>query len=255
VTVSLKGVCSALGAPAPVSVCRDILGFKGKKVGPRLDDARPQPLLSLNGFVAGLRDLHFDVQLILAGVDVFSGSDDDALDYAVYRLRDIYKDAKVGVGRITRQPLTSASSLGHVTVRTKADLDATGKDLTSDGAFIPVVIPANMNVTTTLPSGIVAGIAGQTPTPGPCSPRTGSGARSSVVGLSGETTGRTLAHEIGHFFGIPHPSPPDNSLMTQTNSVTSGNAFTAVTINPADIITIRTHCTMLDGLQIPEVNL
>ena len=65
-----------------------------------------------------------------------SAADNDALDYAVYRLRDIYVNAGIGVGLILRQSLTVANSKGHAAaVRSpstvRPELSMNGKSLVS----------------------------------------------------------------------------------------------------------------------------
>jgi hypothetical protein len=215
---------------------------------------RPRPILSLNRLTQLLRGQHFHLHLIVAGSELLTVNDQSVIDYAVFRLRDIYSAADIGVGRVTRDLRTSANSQGHANVNSDADLDNTGHDLTADGDFVPVVIPANMNVSEIRPDGSVFVVFGRSPRPGPCTPRTGTGMRSVVVDIVGEETGRTLAHEVGHYLGAVagttdgHPSPADNSLMTQTGSVTSGNAFSAVAISAADRTAMRGHCTIRRGL-------
>jgi hypothetical protein len=205
-------------------------------------------VLNVNRFAQLLKGKHFHVRIIVAGSDLLSANDQDVIDYAVFRLRDIYSAADIGVGRVTRDVRTAANSAGHANVNSAVDLTNTGHDLTADGDFVPVVLPANMNVTTINPDGTVLTTLGESPQPGPCSPRTGTGMLSSVVDIVGEETGRTLAHEIGHYLGAGHPDPVDDSLMTQTGSVTSGNPFNAVGINAADRTTMRGHCTIRTGL-------
>jgi hypothetical protein len=183
----------------------------------------------------------------VAGSDLLTQNDQDVIDYAVFRLRDIYSAAGIGVGLVTRDPRTAANSAGHATVNTQADLTATATDLTADGDLVPVIFPANMNVTTTNPDGTITMTLGLSPVRGPCTPRTGSGMRSAVVDIAGELSGRTLAHEVGHYLGASHPTgPPGDNLMAQTGTVAS--PFTAVTITPADRTTMLSHCTIRTGL-------
>lgn len=249
--VSLNTVCRALGVSGRVSFCGHILGFLADQNVPApLNPDRPRSMISLTDYVHLLKVTYFNVQIIIAGSDLLNVNDRKAINYAIYRLRDIYRMAGIGVARVTRVDLTAANSQGHATVSTQADILQTGTDITTDGDFIPVVLPANMNVSVTNPNGTVSVTLGQSPIGGPCSPRTGPGQRSSVVGIQGEGTGRTLAHEVGHFLGAQHPATPDNSLMTQTGSVPSGNAFDAVSINAGDEIIMLRHCAMHPGLEL-----
>jgi hypothetical protein len=74
--------------------------------------------------------------------------------------------------------------------------------------------------------------------------------RSSVVDINGEGTGRTLAHEVGHYLGANHPSTPDSNLMAQTGTVqaTGRDPFLAVTIIATDKTTMLGHCAIQPAL-------
>jgi Metallo-peptidase family M12B Reprolysin-like len=248
--VSLRKLSSALGLPSQFSVCRDMFGFTGSRVPAPLSTTRPRPVLSLTRFAQLLRGEHFHVRLIVAGSDLLTTNDQDVIDYAVFRLRDIYSTAGIGVGLVTRDLRTAANSAGHATVSTVADITAAGADLTADGDFVPVVLPANMNVTTTNPDGTVTVTLGVSPVGGPCSPRTADGMRSAVVDINGEGTGRTLAHEVGHYLGADHPSAVDSNLMAQTGAVTNagGDPFVTVTIIATDKTKMLDHCTIRPAL-------
>lgn len=248
--VSLRQVCSALGLSGPVSVCRDLWGFSDAAMPARIVATRPVPALSVARFAQLLRGRHLHVHLIVAGSELLTANDQDVLDYAVFRLRDIYAAGGIGVARVTRDLRTSANSAGHATVSTSDDIDGAGHDLTADGDFIPVVVPANMSVTRTNPDGTVTTTLGRSPVGGPCSPRAEEGMNSVVVDLSGEETGRTLAHEVGHYLGADHPAAPDGNLMAQTGAVqgAGGDPFTATTINDADRATMLGHCTIRQAI-------
>jgi len=216
----------------------------------RIIATRPVPTLNVARFAQLLRGRHFHVRLIVAGSELLTTNDQDGLDYAVFRLRDIYAANGIGVARVTRDLRTSANSSGHATVSTSADIDNAGHDLTADGDFVPVVIPANMSVTTANPDGTLNTTLGRSPVRGPCSPRAEAGMNSAVVDLSGEETGRTLAHEVGHYLGANHPAAPDGNLMAQTGAVqgAGGDPFTATTITDADRGTMLGHCTIRQAL-------
>ncbi|MEW1737499.1 hypothetical protein AB0346_16250 [Nocardia beijingensis] len=215
----------------------------------------------MNEFVRSFRKQHIHVRVIIAGSDITSAADNTAIDYAVYRLRDIFVNAGIGIGLILRQGLTLANSKGHAAIVTEDGIRRAGADLTNDFPFItqsghtadgsrtalPVVVPANMLVPKANPDGTITFVGGKSPEPGPCAyPGVGK-SRSAVIGISGESTGRTMAHEVGHFLGASHPANPDNSLMTQSVNVMI-DAFDAVTINAADVQVMLRHCKILPGL-------
>jgi hypothetical protein len=157
------------------------------------------------------------------------------------------------VGRVTRDLRTVANSAGHATANSDADIDAAGTALTAEGDFVPVVMPANMNVTTMDPDRKVKVVLGKSPIPGDCSPRTGDGLHSAVIDFVQEGTGRTLAHEVGHYLGAEHPSgSPGNNLMAQTGTV--ANPSVAVEISHADKATMLGHCTIRQGLPVVAVS-
>jgi hypothetical protein len=199
-----------------------------------------------------LRGEHFHVQLIVTGSDLLSENDTRVLDYDIFRLRDIYTTAEIGIGIVSWDLRTMQNSSGHAVVKTADDITATGHDITADGDFVPVVIPADMNVTIVNPDGTVTVALGLSPTSGPCSPRTSSGMNSSVVDFAGESGGRALAHEVGHFLGAEHPATPGMSLMTQDAVVRNvgGDPFTATMILENERIIMRKHCVMRPGLVV-----
>jgi hypothetical protein len=262
----LQPLIDFLGFPRgmSVSVCRDLLGFTEGKMPDPVFPFRPKPTISLSNFVRGYAQQHFDVRIIVAGSDMLSQKDRQVIDYAIFRLRDIYSTAGIGIGQVLRQNLTVTNSQGHATVTTQDQIVSTGTDITNDTAFetstgllvdgagttIPVVMPANMNVRTTNPDGTVTVTSGFSPVPGPCDPRPTGKQRSSVVAIFGEATGRTLAHEVGHFLGCVHPNPPDNSLMTPDADETKlgRDPFNSVGITPDQKNTMLGSCKMLPGL-------
>ncbi|MGW5375328.1 hypothetical protein ACWESM_07810 [Nocardia sp. NPDC003999] len=244
-----------------LSVCQDLLGFTAGRPPLGLFPNRPAARVSMNAFVRNMRQSHIHVRVIVAGSDLLTANEREIVDYAVFRLRDIYTNAGIGIGLILRQDLTAANSKGHTVVTSKEGAEKAGAELTNDHAFIttsghtadgdrtalPVVIPADLRIKTTQPDGTVKFTLGRSPTPGPCSNPGAGKMQSSVIGISGENTGRTLAHEIGHFLGVSHPSPADNSLMTQSDDVTV-DPFVAVAINTGDKQKMLGHCKILPGL-------
>ncbi len=249
---SLKQVFSALNRKGNVSLCRDVLGLSNGRVPAAVDTARPKPQINVNQFVRLLRGQHFHVQLIVTGSDLLSDNDTKVLDYDVFRLRDIYATAEIGIGIVSRELRSAQNSGGHAVVRTGDDITATGHDITADGDFVPVVIPADMNVTVVNPDGTVTIALGLSPTSGPCSPRTRSGMNSSVVDFTGERGGRALAHEVGHYLGAEHPAIAGMTLMTQDAAVRNagGDPFMATAISEHDRATMRKHCVMRSGLAV-----
>jgi hypothetical protein len=244
-------MCTAVGLLGRVSLCEDVLGFAGGKVPARLNTARSIPQVSLRAHAQRLQGRWFDLWLILAGSDLMTTVDEDVVDYAVWRMREIYAPAGITVRRARRQPVLASDALGHDSVTTAAEIIDTGHDLTVDGIALPVVLPAAMNVTTVNPDGTISVTLGRSPIKGECGDRDAAGQNSAVVMINGEETARTLSHEVGHFLGCEHPGTAGTNLMAQTGAASKangGDAFGAVTIVAGDRAKMRDHCTVRDGL-------
>src|SRR5215217_1611422 len=98
-TMSLRDTCKALGREGTVSLCSDVLGFAAGHCPSKLSPARPDAAFSMRSFVHGLRRAHFHVRILVAGDDLLTANDRAVLEYAVYRLRDIYVTNGIGIGR------------------------------------------------------------------------------------------------------------------------------------------------------------
>lgn len=216
----------------------------------RLDTSRARPRSSLRDYVAALNGPHFDLTLILAGADTMTEKDSAVIDFAVHRTREIYATAGVGVRLVRRDKRAAGVAGGHDTISTSAEIDQASRELTVDGRIVPVVFPAFMSVTNA--DGSVT--LGRSPVEGQCGdrdPQATEGMNSAVVAINGEETGRTLAHEVGHFLGCSHPETASTTLMTQTGSVASGDPYNAITIDPGDLQKMRDSCPMLTAMTNP----
>lgn len=80
----------------------------------------------------------------------------------------------------------------------------------------------------------VGGVAGLSPVPGPCD-KDAKGMDGAVVELVGSTTGLVLAHEVGHYLGLPHVTGSSTNLMFP--SVPNGGTLTTAQGN-----TMKSHC-------------
>jgi hypothetical protein len=219
--ISLREAADCLGLGSDFSVVDDFFGFLNLPPSP---GAAPPGLpadptgaivsVSLKEQMDALEGEIFHVNVIRVGSDLFSASDNDEVDYSIYRMRNIYAAIGIGIGRVKHYFITSADANGLDSPTKDKDL----KDLTqiysvpTDGIDLFIVnnmniVDKNNNVT-----------LGRSAVGGPC------GDKDPVFGLSGSTCGlfgseqtsRTAAHEIGHYLSLQHRNKEPMNLMCQS---------------------------------------
>ena len=244
---SLRAVATCIGINGPFSVLGDFYGFSQ----PRLptDPTGVRVEVSLTDQINSLRGRHFNLNVIEVGSDQFTASDHDEIDYSIFKVRNIYRQVGLGVGRVLHWGIPTADAGGFDSPTSQDDLD----DLTADWSVpndgIDLFMPHNMMVG--------GGETGQSAVDGPC------GDKEAVFGMSGATCGlwgseqtaRSFAHELGHYLGLSHnhgdaPDCPTtisgkNNLMAQSRcDVTARDSTLLTSSQGADI---SHHCSTKAG--------
>jgi metallopeptidase family M12-like protein len=248
VAASLRALASCIGINGPFSVLSDFYGF-GR---PRLptDPTGAHVDVSLTDQINSLRGRHFNLNVIEVGSDQFTASDHDEIDYSIFKVRNIYRQVGLGVGRVLHWGIPTADAGGFDSPTSQDDLD----DLTADWSVandgIDLFMPHNMMVMSN--GGVVLG---QSAEDGPC------GDKDAVFGMSGATCGlwgsdetaRTFAHELGHYLGLSHnhgdacptATSDRNNLMAQSRcDITDRDSTLLTSAQGADI---SDHCSTKAG--------
>jgi metallopeptidase family M12-like protein len=238
---SLRQLAACIGVNPPFSVLGNFFGFRRGALP--TDPSGATASVSLLNQARLLQGPHFHLNVIDIGSDQFTGGDDMQVDYSVYRIRTIYAQVNIGVGRVLHWVVSHADAGGLDTPTTTDQLTQIGHRWVVNNDGVDIAIPVSMNVASN-----GGQVLGQSPEPGPCVNKDDKGMNGSVVGLFGsEQTARSFAHEIGHNLGLDHRNGTRN-LMAQTSSIPAG-----VSLRDAEQLandqgnTIKGHCLMRAG--------
>ena len=137
-----------------MSVLGDLFGFTslkdstGSTLPPTLppDPTGATVEVSLKRQVDRLQGPHFHLNVFKIGSDLFSNSDKQEINYSIFKLRNIYHQAGIGVGRVLHSGVDSSKAGGLDTPTSKGDLRQITQNWTADNDGIDLFIPFNMNV-------------------------------------------------------------------------------------------------------------
>jgi hypothetical protein len=255
---SLLESAACIGVSGDFSVIRDYLGFTlgrfdstGTPRGLPPDPTGALVQVSLLRQIERLEGEHYDINIIRIGSDNFSDTDYLDLDYGIFKLRNIYNDEQVGIGKVEWYFVLSADADGLDTPNTEDELDEITHHWTVPNDALDIFVPFNMNVPSN--GGQTLGLS---PVDGPCDKSDPDVMNGSVTGLwntnpntPSDQTARTFAHEIGHYLGLPHRNSSITNLMCQSGTVLNngGTIRTATNLTDSQGDDIKEHCFMNGG--------
>jgi hypothetical protein len=247
---SVKSILNCIGVntSGSVSILFHMFGFTRARVPP---DPEPgvTPQVSLLQLVGDLQGRHLHLNVIRVGFDTLSATDqataDEKLDYAIYRIRNIYRPVSLGVGRVEHYVITAAQSNGRDDLGSEDEADQLSDEWSVPNNGIDVFVVRNISDTD---------FVGVSPVGGSCDKGDDDdGMVGGEINRAAEGFSRTFAHEVGHFLDLEHnhgsscPTTTDaqNNLMAQTKCAIS--VRTSVLLTASQGTTMRGRCPVVDG--------
>jgi hypothetical protein len=247
---SIRALVSCIGVTrSDVSVLGDLFGFALATLPP--DPTKATVEVSLKRQVDRLQGPHFHLNVIRIGSELFGPGDYQEIDYSIFKLRNIYHQVGIGVGRILHAGVPSAEAGGLASPTSKGDLRQITQNWTVENDGIDLFIPFNMNVPGSTPKTQTAGLS---PVGGTCKHKdktTGlSGSTAAISGFAtvSDQTARTIAHELGHYLGLWHRNKRPMNLMCQSSKVKpQKNIRVATLLIEHQVNNIGNHCSIQTG--------
>jgi hypothetical protein len=236
---SLRQFAQCIGLGNTFSVLRDFYGFRLGRVPD--DPTGVEITLSISQQIKRLQNPHFHLVVTAVGSDNFTNTVFGALDYSIFKIRNVYAQVGVGVGRVVHRNVLAANAHGLDVVTEEGELEDITDRFAVDGDSINLLIPASMNVPSD--GGV---ILGKSAIDGPCEEKDDKGLNGSVSGpWSSEQMARTVAHEVGHYLGLTHRNDEPDNLMCQSGEANSIRDSILLDSGQGD--DIKDHCLMHGG--------
>lgn len=251
---SVKDMMNCIGAntSGSISVLFDFFGFFRGRV-PADPDTSVTAQVSLLDLMNSLQGKHVHLNIIRVGIDTFtddpsSDSDElDEIDYSIYKVRNVYRQVNLGVGRILHWDVTVAQADGKHDIGSDDEAEELTDDWSVDNDGIDVFMVKNIST---------SDFIGLSPVEGPCDKddKDMNGVLGGEVSRTAEGIARTFAHEIGHYLGLEHNHDDDecpdttagrDNLMAQTGCANS--IRDSVVLSSSQGSTMRSHCFVKDG--------
>lgn len=240
---SVRALASCIGVGGDISILRHFFGFFRGVLPP--DPTGAEVKVSLRRQLGLLQGPHFHLNVIAVGVDNFVDADDIEVDYSLFKIRNIYNQRQVGVGRIQHFAISVADADGLDAPTTRGHLEELTENWSVSNDGIDLFVPHDMNVASN--GGM---LLGRSAVDGPCpGDKDDKGMSGSVTGLWGsEQTARTMAHEVGHYLSLKHNHGDDcptstsalNNLMAQSRCASSTRNSINLTTGQGD--DVKDHC-------------
>jgi hypothetical protein len=237
---------ACVGASGNFSVMRDVLGFVRGRLPP--DPSGIDASVSMREQIEAVAAKHVHLNIIRVGFDAMSSTDQatamERIDFAILRVRQIYRPVNLGVGRVMHWFIDQADADGA---------DDIGSEGEAEDLWDAWSVPNN-GLDVFLVRTISADFIGLSPVGGACNKNDkDDGLVGGRIDRDADGVARTFAHEIGHYLGLSHTHGDDcpsstaarNRLMSQTRCAISNR--NSVNLTSGEGSTMRGHCTVRNG--------
>lgn len=253
--------CEGIDTSQNISILGHMFGFARRRV-PTDPDTTVTAAVSMLQYIRGVQGDHVHLNVIRVGFDAMTDQAEadgiHKIDYAIYRIRNIYRPVGVGVGRVEHFVITAAEADGADDIGSDNEADELSDDWSVPGDGIDVFMVRNISTDD---------FVGISPVGGSCRKPSkrdglvgGEIERAAADDLDFELVARTFAHEVGHFLDLPHnhddgDCPNSNAarrnLMAQTgcviNNNVAANVRAAVELSNGQGNTMDDHCSIRGG--------
>lgn len=229
---TLRALAQCLDRSGTVSIVHDVLGYH---IG--LPD---HSTTSLIGHIRSLRGKHIHLDVILVPAAEFNTSARRAVDLALFRTRETYAQADLGVARVEWFGMSESEAGDYARIDSKLEAyELTSRFSGPNDDALDVFITADYSI-----DDEHAGIAAvNIPCNKDLAKMTGAvmGKRWTGVPLDGVMMGQVMAHETGHLLGLRHVTNVGNLMF---------EVATGTDLAPSQGETMREHCMVHNGCNL-----
>lgn len=223
-----------------------LFGFIRGRVPPEADTSLTAEV-SLLQLMKDCQGKHIHLNVIQVGFDALSDADEadalENLDYAVYRIRNIYRPRSLGVGRVEHYFITDAEANGREVIGSEDEANALWDEWSVHNDALDCFVVRD-----------IVGFLGLSPVEGTCDKDDkDDGLLAGDITRPLEGLSRTFAHECGHYLGLEHNHGGDDCpsgagrdrLMAQTGCANS--LRNSVVLTSSEGVDMRDHCFVKNG--------